>query len=103
GLDVLPGPTTAQTDDIIVLGGNVASASTTHLFAKSTDGGATFTESSAGLHADTHFTTIDPTNANVIYHGNDGGVFKSTNGGTSWTDLNNNQINSVQFSGLAVH
>ena len=103
GFDVLPGPTTATTDDILVLGGNVGSASTTHLFAKSTNGGSAFTESSSGLHADTHFIKIDPTNANVIYHGDDGGIFKSINGGSTWSTLNTAPINSVQFSGLAVH
>jgi hypothetical protein len=102
GIDVLPGPTTAASDDIIVLGGNVAGIST-RLFAKSIDGGATFTESSAGVHADTHFIEIDPTNSATIYHGDDGGVFKSVNGGLTWSSLNNTQLNTVQFSGLAVH
>ena len=102
GLDVLPGPTTATTDDIIVLGGNVA-IPPARLFAKSTDGGTSFNETSAGLHADTHFIKIDRANNSIIWHGNDGGVFKSTNGGTTWATLNNNQINTVQFSGLAVH
>ena len=102
GIDVMPGPTTAQTDDIVVLGGNTPGA-TSRLFAKSVNGGTSFTETSAGLHADTHFIRFDPTNSNVIYHGDDGGIFKSTNGGTTWASLNNNQINSVQFSGLAVH
>lgn len=101
GLDVLPGPTTAATDDIVVLGGNVPG--TSKLFGRSTNGGTSFTESSAGLHADTHFIKIDRANNNVIWHGNDGGVFKSINGGTTWASLNNGQINTVQFSGLAVH
>jgi hypothetical protein len=103
GIDVLPGPTAAISDDIIVLGGNVASASTTHLFAKSTNGGASFTESSNGLHADTHFIRIDRANTNVIYHGDDGGIFKSTDGGATWGSLNTVPLNTVQFSGLAVH
>jgi hypothetical protein len=101
GIDVLPGATTAASDDIVVLGGNVSGAAT-KLFGKSTNGGASYTESSNGLHADTHFISIDRSNTNVIYHGNDGGIFKSTNGGASWTSLNNG-INTVQFSGLAVH
>jgi uncharacterized repeat protein (TIGR01451 family) len=102
GLDVRPSATTATTDDIIVLGGNVAGAST-RLFGKSTDGGTTFPESSAGLHADTHFIRFDPANNNIIWHGNDGGIFKTTDGGTTWVSLNNSQINTVQFSGFAVH
>ena len=102
GIDVLPGPTTAQADDIIVLGGNTPGAPT-RLFAKSINGGTTFTESSAGLHADTHFIRFDPTNSSVVYHGDDGGIFKSINAGTTWATLSNSQLNSVQFSGLAVH
>ena len=101
GIDVLPGPTTAASDDIVVLGGNVAGSSS-RLFAKSTNGGVTFTESSAGIHADTHFINIDRNNTSVIYHGNDGGVVKSINGGATWASLNNG-LNTVQFSGLAVH
>lgn len=102
GLDVLPGATTATTDDIVMIGGNVAGASS-RLFAKSTNGAASFTESSGPLHADTHFIKIDRLNNNIVWHGNDGGIFKSVNGGTNWTSLNNSQINTVQFSGLAVH
>ena len=101
GIDVLPGPTTATSDDIVVLGGNVPGASS-RLFAKSTNGGTTFTESSAGIHADTHFIRIDRLNNSVIYHGGDGGVVKSVNGGGTWTSQNSG-LNTVQFSGLAVH
>ncbi len=105
GFDVRPGATTATTDDIVLIGGNTPGALPTgsRLFGKSTDGGASFIESSAGLHADTHFIRMDPTNTNVIWHGNDGGVFKSTNGGGTWASLNSSQINTVQMSGLAVH
>ncbi len=104
GIDVLPGPTTDPNDDIVVLGGNTAGSGATpsRLFAKSTNGGLNFTESSAGVHADTHFIRIDRSNTSVIYHGNDGGIFKSTNGGTIWASLNSG-LNTVQFSGLAVH
>ena len=105
GFDVRPGATIATTDDIVVLGGNVPGSGTTpsRLFAKSTNGGVTFAETSDGLHADTHFIKIDPLSNSVIWHGNDGGIFKSTNGGNNWSTLNNGQINTVQFSGLAVH
>ena len=110
GFDVLPGATTATTDDIIVIGGNTPGAANgagagSRLFGKSTDGGATFTESSAGLHADTHFIRYDRSDStnNVIWHGNDGGVFKTSNAGATWLSKNSSQINTVQMSGLAVH
>ena len=101
-LDVLPGATASISDDVLVLGGNTP-GSTSILFAKSVNGGATFTESSSGLHADTHFIRIDPNNNSTIYHGDDGGIFKSTSGGNTWSTLNTVPINSVQFSGIAVH
>jgi hypothetical protein len=104
GVDVLPGPTTAQNDDIIMLGGNVRSTNNcARLGARSTDGGATFIDpSTSGLHADTHFIKFAPSNSNVVYHGDDGGVFKSADGGLTWTSVNPG-VNSIQFSGLAVH
>ncbi|KAA9356396.1 WD40/YVTN/BNR-like repeat-containing protein [Larkinella humicola] len=41
------------------------------------------------IHPDQHAITFDPTNANIVYVGNDGGLFVSPNRGTSWTSLNN--------------
>lgn len=41
------------------------------------------------IHPDQHAIAFDPANANVIYIGNDGGLFTSPNRGTSWTSLNN--------------
>ncbi|WP_375444466.1 WD40/YVTN/BNR-like repeat-containing protein [uncultured Fibrella sp.] len=40
------------------------------------------------IHPDQHAIAIDPVNPNVIYVGNDGGLFMSLNRGTSWTSLN---------------
>jgi photosystem II stability/assembly factor-like uncharacterized protein len=86
---------------------------------QSTDGGATFTRIStwqsagAGLpqpHADHHVIVSSPdySAANpVVYFGNDGGVYKSTNifnananGTSSWVNLNNN-LGITQFYGGA--
>ena len=41
------------------------------------------------IHPDQHAIALDPANANVIYVGNDGGLFTSPNRGTNWTSLNN--------------
>ncbi|GAB2546602.1 WD40/YVTN/BNR-like repeat-containing protein [Spirosoma aerophilum] len=41
------------------------------------------------IHPDQHAIAFDPTNANIVYIGNDGGLFVSPNRGTSWTALNN--------------
>jgi hypothetical protein len=35
--------------------------------------------------------------------GTDGGIYKSTNGGASWTSLNNTGFNATQFQSLALH
>jgi len=41
------------------------------------------------IHPDQHAIAFDPANANVVYVGNDGGLFRSTNRGTNWAALNN--------------
>ena len=59
---------------------------------KSTDGGSSWSCSAYWLdnsgysyaHADYH--TIEYLNGSTLYVGNDGGIFKSTNNGSSWTD-----------------
>ena len=40
-------------------------------------------------HVDQHCITFDPVDDNIVYAGNDGGMMKSTNGGASWTAINN--------------
>jgi hypothetical protein len=92
GLD----PTNASN---VSVGGNV----TPNLFQRSTDGGATFAASGVGLHADVHAIAYSASNPSVIYHGNDGGIWKSTDAGVTWLSLNNTQFSATQFMGLAVH
>lgn len=41
------------------------------------------------IHPDQHALAFDPANADVIYVGNDGGLFTSPNRGMNWTSLNN--------------
>lgn len=67
-------------------------------FWKSTNGAASWTQKTnwypaSGydfVHADHHAIAFDPSNSNVMYLGTDGGIFKSTDKGESWTSLNNN-------------
>ncbi|MCY7374490.1 MAG: VCBS repeat-containing protein, partial [Pyrinomonadaceae bacterium] len=73
------------------------------VFGRSTNGGRTFTNSSAGLHVDTHAFAIAPSDTNTIYFGSDGGIWKSTNAGINWTTLNNTTFSATQFMGLALH
>jgi hypothetical protein len=108
GLAVLPGATTATTDDKILLGGNVEGSGATALCQRlegtSTDGADTsFTNTDVGLHADTHVIKIAPSSALTVYRGDDGGIFKSTDGGATWTSLNNSTFKATQFMSIAVH
>lgn len=70
---------------------------------RSTNGGVSFANFPNGLHADVHAIAIAPSNPNVVYHGNDGGIFKSVDGGQSWASLNNAGLNTIQFIGGAAH
>ncbi|MBX7222803.1 MAG: hypothetical protein K1Y36_22835 [Blastocatellia bacterium] len=82
--------------------GGAASGASTRIFARSTNG-TTFTASSSGLHADTHAIAVAPSNPSIVYTGNDGGIFKSTDAGVSWTSVNNSSYNATQFQSLALH
>jgi len=54
------------------------------------------------IHSDMHTIVFDPTNANVVYDGNDGGLYKSVTGGKTWAAINRNydatQFNSISFA-----
>jgi Calx-beta domain/Bacterial Ig domain len=89
--------------NLILLGGSAPGACSFD-FARSTDGAATdFVRTNTGLHADTHALAIAPSNPNVVYIGNDGGIWKSTDTGQTWTSLNNNGFNATQFQDMALH
>lgn len=68
-------------------------------FWKSTNFGSAWTQKTnwyvqAGappyVHADHHAIAFAPYNTNIMFLGTDGGIFKSTNKGETWTSLNNN-------------
>jgi len=74
---------------------------------KSTDGGSTWTinnmwtssgtynKSSAPVaHADKHALAF---NGSTLFEGNDGGVYKTTDGGSTWTDLTNGMVISQLY------
>jgi hypothetical protein len=72
-------------------------------FQYSNDGGTTFIPSVNGLHADSHAVAIAPSSPNVIYNGNDGGVWKSTDAGHTWQDINTFGFLATQFESISVH
>jgi len=55
---------------------------------RSTDGGKTFTRVRTG-HGDNHDLWIDPADPRRMIEGNDGGAHVSTDGGASWSTLQN--------------
>jgi photosystem II stability/assembly factor-like uncharacterized protein len=46
-------------------------------------------------HADKHALAFQ--NGTILFEGNDGGVYKTTNGGTNWTDLSNGMVISQLY------
>ncbi len=53
------------------------------------------------VHADDHALTFDPTNSQIIYIGCDGGIFKSTDGGTTWAGKNGGFVTTQFYNGFA--
>src|SRR6184192_4079730 len=74
----------------------------TFLFSR--DGGKTFTPSNDRLHVDSHMVGVAPSNPSIIYTGNDGGVWQSTDAGVTWlNDRNTSTFSATQFQSIAVH
>ena len=77
---------------------------------KSSTGGSTWAQITSGyspyihpyMHVDQHAMAFDPNNPAVMYFGNDGGMYKSTTGGSSFSSANNN-LAVTQFYSGAVH
>src|SRR5262245_12872459 len=63
----------------------------------------TITEIGSTIHPDNHSFAVDPVNHLVLYAGNDGGIYKSTNGGGSWSDAINEGPCITQFEFMAQH
>ncbi len=75
-------------------------------FGRSINSGASFANSSTGLHVDTQAIAVAPSNPNIVYFGSDGGIWRTTNVTATpitWTTLNNTTISATQFMGLALH
>jgi photosystem II stability/assembly factor-like uncharacterized protein len=55
----------------------------------SVNGGRSFSQVSGGAHGDFHDVWIDPADPNTILAGDDGGLWRSQDGGTRWAHLMN--------------
>jgi photosystem II stability/assembly factor-like uncharacterized protein len=54
------------------------------------------------IHPDQHHITFSPTDPNVVFIGNDGGIYRSPNGGANWETLNKG-LCITEFEYLAQH
>ncbi|HEY7281104.1 MAG TPA: hypothetical protein VID47_05855 [Actinomycetota bacterium] len=99
--DVAPAidPSNAQR---MLLGGSADSGGA-NILQRSTNGGSSFSSSDGGLHADSHATAYAQSNPSIVYAGDDGGIFKSTDGGATWSSLNTSGFSATQFQSIAVH
>ena len=52
---------------------------------KSTDSGLTFSDVTNGIHADSHSFAFAPGTPTIVYAGNDGGIWRTKDGGATWT------------------
>ena len=52
------------------------------------------------MHADQHIIVIDPNNSNLMFFGNDGGIFQSKDGGETFSHIVKN-FNVTQFYAVA--
>lgn len=88
---------------------NIVFAAGINLF-KSTNGGTNWSMIAFGysgtsypyVHVDHHEIEFHPTTPSIMYFGTDGGVFKSTNTGSTFSELNNG-LATTQFYSGAVH
>jgi hypothetical protein len=75
---------------------------------RSTNGGSSFTTltntwgSSQQVHQDTHVVRYSLNDANRIWVGGDGGLWRSDNGASSWVNMNAN-LNITQYYDIVVH
>ena len=69
-------------------------------FYRTQDGGAAWQQVGANNHVDHHAMVFDPNDYSRIFEGNDGGIYVSTNSGTSWTKLYDQPTN--QFYAIEI-
>jgi photosystem II stability/assembly factor-like uncharacterized protein len=63
----------------------------------------TITDIGGQHHPDNHALAFDPANHLVIFAGSDGGIYRSADGGISWSDGINEGLSITQFEFIAQH
>lgn len=84
--------------------GNTIYVGTNSLY-KSTNGGTSWSflggaDGNGNLHPDMHAFAFAPDNPGTIYSGNDGGIYTSTDAGSTWSSLNTN-LGTLQLVTIA--
>ena len=70
----------------------------------STNGGDSFVLHHSGIYVDEHYLVFDTlSDPEALYLANDGGVYRTTNGGSSWTSLATNLAVTQYYRGIALH
>jgi hypothetical protein len=96
---------------IFQIGGSFTSGVCQTLAKRSTDG-VTLTLNSTGLHPDVHAFVFSRSNPTILWAGNDGGLWRSTDTGVSWVSMNGNpalttdptgKISATQYISIAAH
>jgi photosystem II stability/assembly factor-like uncharacterized protein len=59
-------------------------------------------QTSLYVHADIHCIVFHPSNSRTFWIGNDGGIYKTNDGGNTFQSLNNS-LNIAQYYGVAIH
>ncbi len=71
---------------------------------RSIDGGQSFANHHNGIYVDEHLLVFDTLRgANALYLANDGGVYRTINGGDSWTSLATNLAVAQYYRGIGLH
>jgi photosystem II stability/assembly factor-like uncharacterized protein len=70
-------------------------------FFRSTNGGTSWSGIGAGVHVDQHAIRWKPGSPDEVWIGNDGGVYQSTNDGSTWIDRNSTLV-TYQFYDICV-
>jgi photosystem II stability/assembly factor-like uncharacterized protein len=81
-------------NDVVYVGGYYRDGTNQPALFRTTNGGGSWALATTGITNDPVYDiTIDPTNHSTVYAGVWDGTYKSTNGGTSWTNTGNGYYN----------
>ena len=70
---------------------------------RSLDGGESFHSIRHGIHVDQHYILPDPDEPLRVWVTNDGGIYRTDNGGETWTSLNTNLSMTQFYAGIPLH